>query len=86
MKTCILPTLLCTALLPVMAWAQDSSQTPKKETMAEAIQFEKHKIAAAEAQARKDAAEASGKAQTESRQSSAAKKTRKQGQADKAKQ
>ena len=72
--------------LAAMAWAQDSSQTPKQETLAEAIQFEKHKIAAAEAQARKDEAESRTQARKSSPSNSATKKTRKEGQADKAKQ
>ncbi len=41
-----------------MAMAEEFSTTPKHETLDEAIRFEKYKIAAGEAQARKDAAEA----------------------------
>ncbi len=75
MKKCI-QALLCAGLLTTTSWAQEFPKTPKQETLAEAIRFEKYKIAAAEAQAKKDAAEAK---QT---RSSAAKKARKQGQAD----
>jgi hypothetical protein len=71
--------------LAAMAWAQDSSQTPKKETLAEAIQFEKHKVDAGEAQARKDAAESRGTARKSASSSAAARKSQKDGQADKAK-
>jgi len=78
MKKCI-QALLCAGLLTTMSWAQEFPKTPKQETLAEAIRFEKYKIAAAEAQAKKDAAEAR---QT---RPSAAKKARKQGQADAAK-
>ena len=41
-----------------MAVAQEFSNTPKHETLDEAIRFEKYKIAAGDAQGRKDAAEA----------------------------
>jgi hypothetical protein len=44
------------AIGPV-AMAQEFSTTPKHETLDEAIRFEKYKIAAGDAQARKDAAE-----------------------------
>ena len=57
MKKGFIQALLCTGLLTSMAWAQEFPQTPKQETLADAIKFEKYKIAAAEAQARKDAAE-----------------------------
>ena len=68
------------------AWAQESSQTPKQETLQEAIQFEKHKVAAAEAQARKDAAESGRPAETSpARTAVKSKKSRQEGQADKAK-
>ena len=40
-----------------LATAQEFPSTPKHETLDEAIRYEKYKIAAAEAQARKDAAE-----------------------------
>jgi chromatin segregation and condensation protein Rec8/ScpA/Scc1 (kleisin family) len=40
------------------AGAQEFPSTPKQETMAQAIQYEKYKDAAAAAQAKKDAAEA----------------------------
>ncbi len=45
------------AFAPLIA-AEEFSSTPKPETLAEAIRFEKYKLAAAEAQARKDAMEA----------------------------
>ena len=88
MKKRVFQTLLCTGVLMTGVWAQESSsQTPKQETLAEAIRFEKHKVAAAEAQARKDAAEAGQTTQTaQGKSSSAAKKSRQKGQADKAKQ
>ena len=76
MKKSITRALLCTGILTMGAWAQESSQTPKRETLAEAIRFEKYKIAAAEAQARKDAGLAARTTQTATR------KARKQGQAD----
>ena len=80
MKKCI-RVLLCAGLLTT-SWAQEFPKTPKQETLAEAIRFEKYKIAAAEAQARKDAAEAAGVKRTTQTRSSAARKARKQGQAD----
>jgi hypothetical protein len=52
--------MLCSGILTTIAFAQDFPQTPKQETLAEAIRFEKYKITSAEAQARKDAAEAAG--------------------------
>ena len=56
-------TILCMSLMAAapMAVAEEFSNTPKQETLAQAIQFEKYKIAAAEAQAKKDAAEAAAK-------------------------
>ena len=75
MKKCI-QALLCAGLLTTTSWAQEFPKTPKQETLAEAIRFEKYKIAAAEAQAKKDAAE------VKQPRSSAAKKARKHGQAD----
>ena len=54
MKKCT-QAVLCAGLLTTMSWAQEFSKTPKQETLAEAIRFEKYKIAAAEAQAKKDA-------------------------------
>lgn len=62
-----------------IVFAEEFSQTPKRETLAQAIQFEKYKIAAAEAQARKDAGE------TSNAKSTTAMKARRKGQADKAK-
>lgn len=62
--------------------AQEFPTTPKHETLDEALRFEKYKIAASEAQARKDAAEAAGNhkaAQINASRSSSARKT---GQAD----
>lgn len=77
--------LLCAGALTTICWAQEFPKTPKQETLAEAIRFEKYKITSAEAQARKDAAEAAGSKRTTQTRSSAAKKARKQGQADAAK-
>jgi hypothetical protein len=85
MKKCF-QALLCAGLLTTMSWAQEFPKTPKQETLAEAIRFEKYKITSAEAQAKKDAAEAAGTKQTTRTRSSAARKTRKQGQADTANQ
>ena len=79
MKNCISRALLYTGVLTAMAWSQEFPTTPKHETLAEAIRFEKYKIAAAEAQARKDAAESAGAKKTAQ---SRASKARKQGQAD----
>ena len=79
MKKAIVKSLLLGGALAAMLGADGLTQTPKKETLADAIRFEKYKLAAAEAQARKDAAEAASTAQTQSR------KARKQGQADSAK-
>jgi hypothetical protein len=76
MKKCIIRALLYTGVLATMSWAQQFPQTPKHETLADAIKFEKYKIAASEEQGRKDAAES---AQTKP---SAANKARKRGQAD----
>ena len=85
MKKCI-QALLCAGVMTTMSWAQEFPKTPKQETLAEAIRFEKYKITSAEAQARKDAAEAAGaKRTTLARSSAGAKKARKQGQADAAK-
>jgi hypothetical protein len=81
MKKCI-QALLCAGVLTTLSWAQEFPQTPKQETLAEAIRFEKYKIAAAEAQAKKDAAEAASANRTTQTRTSAAKKARKQGQAD----
>ena len=80
----IVQALLCTGLLTSMAWAQEFPQTPKQETLVDAIKFEKYKIAAAEAQAKKDAAESARVKQTARTKSSSA-KARKLGQADAAK-
>lgn len=83
MKNCISRALLYTGVLTTMAWAQEFRQTPKQETLAEAIRFEKYKVAAGEAQARRDAAEAAGVKQTaQTKTSPKATKARKQGQAD----
>ncbi len=84
MKKCF-QALLCAGLLTAMSWAQEFPKTPKQETLAEAIRFEKYKITSAEAQARKDAAEAAGAKRTTQTRSSAAKKVRKQGQGDEVK-
>ena len=79
-------TIVCTSILVAapMAIGEEPSNTPKQETLAEAIRFEKHKIAAAEAQARKDAAEAARSSQpTQNKTARSTKNTRKTGQADK---
>jgi hypothetical protein len=80
-------TILCAGLLvsaPV-ALAEEFSNTPKHETLQQAIAFERHKIAAAEAQAKKDAAEAAKASQPQQSQTAKAKRaTRKTGQADRA--
>jgi hypothetical protein len=78
--------ILCTMLaVAPLAMAEEFSTTPKHETMAQAIAFEKYKIAAAEAQAKKDAAEAARNSQpAKSKSERAAKTTRKAGQADSA--
>jgi len=76
MKRSVLKALLLSGVLAGMVGAEEFSQTPKRETLAEAVRFEKYKIAAAEAQARKDAGESA----------SIARKARKQGQADTTKQ
>jgi len=85
MKNCISRALLYAGVLTTAAWAQEFPKTPKHETLAEAIRFEKYKIASAEAQARKDAAEAAGVKQTTQTRASKTMKARKQGQADAAK-
>jgi hypothetical protein len=77
MKKSVMRAFLFGGALASMVGAEGFSQTPKKETLADAIRFEKYKIAAAEAQAKKDAAESS----TASR-SAQTRKARKQGQAD----
>jgi peptidoglycan hydrolase CwlO-like protein len=82
MKKCIIQGLLYTGVLTAMAWAQEFPQTPQKETLADAIKFEKHKLAAAEAQARKDAAESAQAQQTARTKASPSRKARSQGQAD----
>jgi len=79
-------TILCTGMLALapMALAEEFSNTPKSETLQQAIQFEKHKLAAAEAQARKDAAEARASENRTPRKAQTARKNtaRKTGQAD----
>ena len=78
-------TILCMSLMAAapMAVAEEFSNTPKQETLAQAIQFEKYKIAAAEAQAKKDAAEAAAKSRQERSQAAkASKAAHKAGQAD----
>jgi hypothetical protein len=80
-------TMLCASLLAAApaAWAEEFSNTPKHETLQQAIAFEKHKIAAAEAQAKKDAAEAARASQPQQNKTTKAKRTtRKSGQADSA--
>jgi hypothetical protein len=80
-------TILCIGLIAAapMAIAEEFSNTPKQETLAQAIQFEKYKVAAAEAQAKKDAAEAAAKSRpAQSQTAKASKAARKAGQADSA--
>jgi hypothetical protein len=77
MKSSMMKALLFGGTVTALLAAEGFSTTPKKETLAEAIRFEKYKIAAAEAQARKDAGESSGAAKT-----AQSRKARKQGQAD----
>ena len=68
-----------------LAVAEEFSNTTKHETLTQAIQFEKYKIAAAEAQAKKDAAEAARNSQpAQSRSAKASRAARKTGQADSA--
>jgi len=82
----LVQTVLCLGLMAAapMAAAEEFSNTPKQETLAQAIQFEKYKIAAAEAQAKKDAAEAAAKSRPARSQTARAssKNARKAGQAD----
>ncbi len=81
----LLQTIACIGLMAAapLAVAEEFSSTPKHETLAQAIQFEKYKIAAAEAQAKKDAAEAARNSQpSQSRTARASKAARKTGQAD----
>ena len=78
-------TLLCASMfvLTPLAVAQEFPSTPKHETLQQAIQFEKHKIAAAEAQAKKDAGETSNASRAEQKKTvRAGKAARKSGQAD----
>jgi hypothetical protein len=77
--------LLYAGVLTTIAWAQEFPKTPKHETLDEAIRFEKYKITSAEAQARKDAAEAAGVKRTAQTKTSKTMKSRRQGQADAAK-
>jgi hypothetical protein len=84
----MIQTAVCMSMMAVatVAAAEEFSSTPKPETMAQAIQFEKHKDAAAEAQAKKDATEqarASRPVQTKAATKSSS-STRKEGQADNA--
>ena len=83
----IVHTAVCLGVMvaATSAIAEEFSNTPKQETLAEAIAFEKHKDAAAAAQAKKDAAEAarsSRPAQTRSATAKPETSQRKQGQAD----
>jgi hypothetical protein len=80
MKKSIIKALLFGGVLTTMLGAEGFSQTPKRETLADAIRFEKYKIAAAEAQAKKDAGESSTATRT-----TQTRRARKQGQADSAK-
>ena len=82
-KTIVYTSML--ALAP-MALAQEFPNTPQPETLRQAIQFEKQKVAAAEAQARKDAAEARAEQNKTPRKAHTVRKNsvRKTGQADSA--
>ena len=83
----LVQTILCMGLMAAapMAVAEEFSNTPKQETLAQAIRFEKYKIAAAEAQAKKDAAEAAAKSgPARSQTAKASRSARKAGQADSA--
>jgi len=83
----LVQTVLCIGLMTAapLAVAEEFSNTPKQETLTQAIQFEKYKIAAAEAQAKKDAAEAAAKSRpARSQTAKASRSARKAGQADSA--
>ena len=77
----LVTTVLCTGLLAVapMAWAEEFSNTPKRESLQQAIAFEKYKETSAEVQARKDAAEANS---TKTTTAKTRRSPRKTGQAD----
>ena len=81
----LVQTILCMSLMAAapMAVAEEFSNTPRHETLAQAIQFEKYKIAASEAQARKDAGEAAASSRpAQNRSVKASKTAHKTGQAD----
>ena len=81
-------TILAAGLLASapLALAEEFSNTPKHETLAQAIQFEKYKLAASEAQARKDAGEAAQTSPVAHNKTARAKRmARKTGQADRSK-
>jgi len=83
----LVQTVLCIGLMAAapLAVAEEFSNTTKHETLTQAIQFEKYKIAAAEAQAKKDAAEAAVKSRpARSQTAKASRSARKAGQADSA--
>ena len=80
-------TAVCVGMMAAAttAVAEEFSNTPKQETLAQAIAFEKYKIAAAEAQAKKDAAEEARNSRPVQGKNAAAKSSksaRKEGQAD----
>jgi len=56
----LIQTAVCVGMIAAggTAIAEEFSSTPKQETLAQAIAFEKYKVEAGEAQAKKDAAEA----------------------------
>jgi hypothetical protein len=75
---------LSTALfsLAPLALAQEFPATPQPETLQQAIQFEKHKDAAAAAEARKEAGETARTSRTTAVKTARAKSARRTGQAD----
>jgi hypothetical protein len=77
MKTLIVVSILWTGLFAFApaALTEQFSGTPKQETMAEAIRFEKYKIAAAETQAKKEKAEAAKTSRAAQDQNARAKRT-----------
>ena len=83
----LIQTAVCMGMLAAASTvvAEEFSNTPKQETLAQAIAFEKYKVAAGEAQAKKDAAEAarsSRPVQSKSAAAKSSKSARKEGQAD----
>ena len=83
----LIHTAVCMSMMGAAgtAIAEEFSNTPKQETLAQAIAFEKYKVEAGEAQAKKDAAEAarsSRPAQSRSAAAKSSKSGRTEGQAD----